>query len=164
MYVLRHGSSKELASKNYYACPKVWCPKSRVALTPEDFKKFGNKCPSAPGVVEEPYVYTKNRQMFFEGDPRTIGILKAPHPQDDSLKIPCCNKKPLDTKVVEHENKNVYVIKIKRLMTLKKSKAMTNISCATVHCLQEGMGSCQLTLVCSLATRFVVEMRDVKES
>lgn len=37
------GSTKEKRQKNIYICPKVWCTKSEVAMTAEQFKQSG--CP-----------------------------------------------------------------------------------------------------------------------
>jgi hypothetical protein len=95
------GSTPQLAKKNFYICPKVWCPKSRVAISYADYQKNNNKCPY-PEIDEEPVLFNKT---FWGKDDATslnrkhyIGFLKdSTHP--NHLCLPCCFKlSPSDKK------------------------------------------------------------------
>lgn len=91
---VRSGSTLDLQKKNHYICPKIWCPKSRVALSHEDYVKHGNKCPY-PEIDEEPILFA-SKSFFGEGETglkrqRYPGYLdKYIHP--DQLCLPCCFK------------------------------------------------------------------------
>ncbi len=94
------GSTKEIANKNFYICPKIWCPKSRVALSYEDYTKLGNKCPY-PEIDEEPVLF--NKSYWGKDDekaltrPHYVGFLKdSTHP--NHLCLPCCFKLPTSDK------------------------------------------------------------------
>lgn len=84
---VKAGSTPELYERNHYICPKVWCPKSRVALSAEDFERLG-RCPY-PEVDEEPIVFA-SKTMDLKRD-RYPGYLdKYTHP--DQMCLPCCFK------------------------------------------------------------------------
>lgn len=91
---LNYGSTPELAKRNYYACPDVWCPKSRVAMTREQYLAGNKKCPD-PTINEKPMLlfdksYWKDARTG-EYKKRLIGLLHAKyHPK--RLCIPCCFK------------------------------------------------------------------------
>ena len=85
---LKYGTSDELKKKNNYWCPKVWCPKSRVGLTMEQYKKYGEKCPF-PGVDETAIIF--DTEKYWNGDPRYVGFLK-PKNHPDQFCMPCCFK------------------------------------------------------------------------
>lgn len=94
------GSTKDLANKNYYICPKIWCPKSRVAISYDDYLKYGNKCPY-PEIEEEPVLF--NKSYWGKDDekslkrPHYVGFLKdSTHP--NHLCLPCCFKLPTSDK------------------------------------------------------------------
>lgn len=99
------GSTKELAKKNFYICPKVWCPKSRVAISYKDYKKNNDKCPY-PEIDEEPVLFSKT---FWGKDESSalnrkhyIGFLKdSTHP--NHLCLPCCFKLPPSEKKKNQE-------------------------------------------------------------
>ena len=83
---VKTGSTVELERRHYYICPKVWCPKSRVAVPP------GTSC---PGENEEPIVFeSKNywgvgeKAMTREHYP---GFLDK-YTRTDGLCLPCCFK------------------------------------------------------------------------
>jgi hypothetical protein len=83
---VKTGSTVELERRHYYICPKVWCPKSRVAVPP------GTTC---PGENEEPIVFeSKNywgvgeKAMDREHYP---GFLDK-YTRADGLCLPCCFK------------------------------------------------------------------------
>lgn len=80
---IAYGSTPELAEKNRYICPKVWCPRSRMSLTAEQFKARGSKC-FLEG--EEPMIFENN---YWKGNPRYPGLLgSTKHPT--GLCMPCC--------------------------------------------------------------------------
>lgn len=92
--VLNIGSTPELERKNFYTCPKVWCPKTRIALTMEQFKtKYHGKCPF-PNINEEPQVIDTNK---WKGRDRHIMYL-SPTRHSKNLCMPCCGLKPLTEK------------------------------------------------------------------
>ena len=105
---IKTGSSEELQNKNYYMCPQVWCPKSKIALTYKDFKgKYNESCPY-PEIEEKPILLTnhywgkgetgQNRE-HFPGflDPKT-------HPS--RLCLPCCFKKEAKEGSRNKQNEN----------------------------------------------------------
>ena len=68
--------------KNIYACPRLWCPQSKIPLNP---KKYPNeKCPIDG---EEPM------QMFFDNDPNKERYVKLIKPDENNICVPCCFKK-----------------------------------------------------------------------
>jgi len=84
--IVGYGSTPELAERNAYICPKVWCPRSHVALNAEQFKKLGNKCPYKD-IDEQPILFDSD--YFAAGRERHAGMLDArKHPQ--RLCMPCC--------------------------------------------------------------------------
>ena len=87
--VVSYGSTPELKDKNIYGCPKVWCPKSRVALTLEQYEKLGKKCPFSE--VEE------DAMLFNSGDfknkDRYIGFVPETITEIPGQCAPCCFKK-----------------------------------------------------------------------
>jgi hypothetical protein len=86
---INYGSTPELVNKNIYTCPKIWCPKSKVAMTMEQFVAQGRKCPF-PGITEEPMLAKKAEDT----DTRSVAYLSAKnHP--NNLCMPCCSLKPL---------------------------------------------------------------------
>lgn len=82
---IAYGSTPELASRNRYICPKVWCPKSRVSMTAEQFEAHGRKCPF-PDVQEEPVVFENS---YWDGKPRYPGFLTGSH-HPKGFCMPCC--------------------------------------------------------------------------
>lgn len=81
---LRVGSTPELAKKNYYICPDVWCPKSMMAMTKQQYDQ--NKCPLP-------------NEEGIEGKPGFgyVGVFPADlHP--NKVCLPCCFK--TDTSVL----------------------------------------------------------------
>ena len=91
---VKSGSTAEHHKRNHYICPKIWCPKSRVALSYEDYEKHGRKCPY-PEIEEEPILFA-SKSFFGEGD---AGLKKQRYPgyldkyiHPDHLCLPCCFK------------------------------------------------------------------------
>ena len=90
---VKSGSTPALEKRNHYICPKIWCPKSRVALSFEDYVKHGRKCPF-DDIEEEPILFQSS--IFGKGDTglkteRHPGFL-APNIHPDRLCLPCCFK------------------------------------------------------------------------
>ena len=90
------GSTPELAKKNFYICPKIWCRVSRVSITEEAYKKYGNKCPPPHGedaMWFPPRDAKKNYFINKDGVeahyPALLNESKHPH----NLRLPCCGKK-----------------------------------------------------------------------
>jgi hypothetical protein len=86
--IIEHGSSPE--NKNYYTCPRLWCPISKIPLD----DTVAN--PTCPGDNEEPM--NMNEDMKNANKPRYVYLIK-------NINIPCCGKKkPNDTEDIFSEN------------------------------------------------------------
>lgn len=84
---LKIGSTPELADKNYYICPSIWCPKSMISMTPEQYKD--NKCPfEGEEALTVNGSYWKNN---MNPKNRIISVLD-PFIHPKKLCIPCCFK------------------------------------------------------------------------
>ncbi|NBO72155.1 hypothetical protein EBV26_16990, partial [bacterium] len=71
---------------NYYTCPRIWCPVSRVSLTEEQKNKFG--CP----MKEDPIITYKNN--YWDNDPNIKHYMTFLKKRNDSgLCLPCCGIK-----------------------------------------------------------------------
>ncbi len=88
---VRAGSTPELAKKNIYICPYVWCPKSRVSLSEEQFNRNGNKCPKSTNAEEEIPIVLNAK--YWQGRNRHPGLLEARH-HPQGMCMPCCFAKP----------------------------------------------------------------------
>lgn len=93
---VKTGSTPELKKKNFYVCPKIWCPISRVALSYEDYVKNGNKCPY-PEIEEDPILF-ESKNFWGVGDKALQrdhhpGFLDPFSHHPDKLCLPCCYKK-----------------------------------------------------------------------
>jgi len=90
---VKTGSTKELAQKNYYICPSIWCPKSRAAITYDEYTSAGNKC---PGNFDEEPVLFQSTSFWGVGEaalkrkryPSFLDMYTHP----DKLCLPCCYK------------------------------------------------------------------------
>ena len=86
------GSTKEMYDKNFYICPKIWCPKSRVAITPEIYKEKGdNACP----LGEEPMIF--EAKAFWGIGETAMNRTRYPgfldkYSRPDGKCLPCCFK------------------------------------------------------------------------
>jgi len=76
---ITYGSKKNI--KNVYACPRLWCPLSKIPLDPN---RDNYKCPIDG---EEPM------EMFFDNDPTKKRFVKLIKPDENNLCVPCCFKK-----------------------------------------------------------------------
>lgn len=83
---IKYGSRKEV--QNYYACPRLWCPQSKVPL---DVNDPDARCPLDN---EEPL------QMLWNKDKSKKRFVKLTKANDKGMCVPCCMKlqpKPEDT-------------------------------------------------------------------
>ena len=74
--VIEYGSNPDI--KNYYTCPRLWCPISKIPL---DESLENPKC---PGENEEPM--KMNKEMDNSNKPRYAYLIK-------NINLPCCGKK-----------------------------------------------------------------------
>ena len=94
---IEYGSKNTI--KNYYACPKLWCPISNIPLSIEDPN------PKCPGQNEEPMM------MVWDKDNKTkkryVSLVKS---KEDEMKVPCCSvKKPIEDKKEVKDNTESYI-------------------------------------------------------
>jgi hypothetical protein len=94
---LEYGSNP--TNKNFYTCPRIWCPNSKIPLTEAELIKLNYKCPGPPnGKGEDPiHMYKDNYWHKSADTPHHIGFLAKLN--KDKLCMPCCMKSKLkDTK------------------------------------------------------------------
>jgi hypothetical protein len=100
--VIKYGSTPE--KQNYYICPRYWCLKTNMPITPEDVK--AGKCgkiiprtgPNSKKVPKGAYVYEffnpsqhGTQENYIQHYPGFVNDTKSQkHP--DNLCIPCCYK------------------------------------------------------------------------
>ena len=87
--IVNYGTTPEKAATNAYICPEVWCPRSKIALTRQQFEKLGKKCPTSnkEGDVEEPVVFES--KYFSARGTHNPGFLdRRKHPR--GFCMPCC--------------------------------------------------------------------------
>lgn len=77
--IIEYGSTKKI--QNFYACPKVWCPTSKIPLDPS-LDKY--ECPLEN---EEPI------EMFWGKDKIKKRFVKLIKPNEIGICAPCCGKK-----------------------------------------------------------------------
>lgn len=90
---IKYGS--DVHHQNNYICPRIWCPKSRLALTRHEYERLGGKCPPMKVGdklvdVGETAIIQDSANYWGDGDrPRYIGFL-APNKHPEGLCMPCC--------------------------------------------------------------------------
>jgi|DEB0MinimDraft_4_1074332.scaffolds.fasta_scaffold00698_2 hypothetical protein len=85
--VIEYGSS--VNNLNYYACPKLWCPQSKIPLSLD-----GNqKCPIED---EEPI------KMYKDIDKNKPSYVKLIKPNDKGMCVPCCGKNKPQQKAINN--------------------------------------------------------------
>ena len=101
---IQYGTTPELTNKNYYICPQVWCPKTRIAMNRETFEKNKKKCPLPD---EYPIVYY-NTPYYVDknGKHKNAYIkLKEPTKHPHGFQLPCCyTRKPTDVEKDQMQN------------------------------------------------------------
>ena len=101
------GSTPELAKKNYYICPKLWCKLGRYSITEEEFERNGKKC-GAP-FFEKPLRFPpEGKPNYFMTSKGTEARLphflkKSMHPKN--MQLPCCAKRSKDAIMTTSEGK-----------------------------------------------------------
>jgi hypothetical protein len=89
--IIEYGSKPE--TKNFYACPRLWCPQSKIPLNVNDPSA---KCPIEN---EEPM------KLFWENDKNRERYVKLIKPNDKGLCVPCCfKKKPKEEELAKCNN------------------------------------------------------------
>jgi len=89
--IIEYGSKPEI--KNFYACPRLWCPQSKIPLNVND---PAAKCPIEN---EEPM------KLFWENDKNRERYVKLIKPNDKGLCVPCCfKKKPKEEELAKCNN------------------------------------------------------------
>jgi len=79
--IIRYGSEESI--KNNYACPRLWCPQSKIPLDPS------NPTAKCPGEDEEVM------ELFFDKDKNKKRYVTLKKPNDNGICAPCCAiKKP----------------------------------------------------------------------
>lgn len=78
-----YGSTPELARRNAYICPQVWCPKSRVSMTLQQYRDADSKCPDPSETAME------FDSSYWNGETRHPGFLDSRH-HPLGLCMPCC--------------------------------------------------------------------------
>jgi hypothetical protein len=97
--IMLYGSDPN--NKNYYFCPKIWCPISKIPLTPQQLEANNNKCPKteANEFQDEEAIILYNHSYWDKDANKKhhIGF----HSDDlnkNGMCLPCCFKKPLKDK------------------------------------------------------------------
>lgn len=80
------------ANKNFYTCPRIWCPISKIPLTIEELNKLNGKCPG-PHFEEPIHMYKDNYWRKSPDTAHHVGFLA--NINQDKLCMPCCGKKPI---------------------------------------------------------------------
>ncbi len=76
---IKYGSNPNI--QNYYACPRLWCPESKVPLSVD---VHDAKCP-----IEN----EKPVEMFWNKDKNKKRYVKLIKPNEKGMCVPCCKKK-----------------------------------------------------------------------
>jgi hypothetical protein len=77
--IIEHGSKPNI--KNFYTCPRIWCPVSKVPL---DYNDDNAKCPLEN---EEPM------KLFWNQDKTKPRFVKLTDADENGIAVPCCFKK-----------------------------------------------------------------------
>jgi hypothetical protein len=77
--IIEYGSKP--SNMNHYACPRLWCPQSKVPLSVDDANA---KCPLENEIP---------MQLFWDNDKNKKRYVKLIKPNDKGMCVPCCMKK-----------------------------------------------------------------------
>lgn len=86
---MEYGSDPK--KQNVYFCPRIWCPESKIPLTPEQYEQNGRKCPSGEKAIQ---LYDHSYWDNNPDVPHMIGFHAAKTEQ--GLCLPCCMKRVQD--------------------------------------------------------------------
>lgn len=100
---IKTGSTPELTKKNYYICPLIWCPISKIAITYDELKENNFLCPKPN--EETPLILhnkkdTKKKEL---GDYKKYPYLMKQNLHPSEKEMVCCGYKPNDN--VKYEDK-----------------------------------------------------------
>ena len=96
---MEHGSDPD--HQNIYFCPRVWCPKSQVPLSAEQYEKRKGTCPLEN---EKPMLLYEHTTWYHDiNRPHYVGFLKERG--YNNVQLPCCFKLPPKAPVVKKEGK-----------------------------------------------------------
>jgi hypothetical protein len=93
--MVEYGSKANI--KNVYACPKLWCPQSKIPL---DIKDGNAKCP----LPNEEAI----KMLWDENDKEAPRYVKLIKPNEKGICVPCCFKKPPKKEDIDKCKANVY--------------------------------------------------------
>jgi hypothetical protein len=96
--IIEYGSSK--SNENFYTCPRLWCPISKIPLNHDSTNPSDLKCPIEN---EEPM------EMYWDNDktkPRFVKLKK--NNKNNELLIPCCFKRD---DIPKEDKSNIHVPK-----------------------------------------------------
>lgn len=105
---------------NIYMCPRVWCPKSQVPLSPAQYDDGKGKCPRDD---EEPMLLYKHATWYNDVQrPHYVGYLKEKG--FNNVQLPCCFKRPQDTtqKQVSVKDKEEYGYIIDKVKNIPEAR------------------------------------------
>jgi hypothetical protein len=124
---LKTGSTDLLEKQNHYICPLIWCPISKVSLTPGELEANANKCPKP---LEETPLILHNKKINKISDLKDIQ--KYPYFMNANLhpeqkKMVCCGYKA-NPKVIYNAVNDDDDIKIETETEEKKPEQKENHS------------------------------------
>lgn len=74
--------------QNIYFCPRIWCPESKIPLTPEQYEENGRKCPSGEKAID---LYDHDYWDHDPSVPHMIGFHTSK--SENGFCLPCCMKR-----------------------------------------------------------------------
>ena len=104
--IIEYGSTSN--NQNFYTCPKVWCPQSKIPLDPT-LDKY--KCPLEN---EEPI------EMFWGKDKTKKRFIKLIKPNEKGICAPCCGKK--EQKPEDIKKCKILDINLEKVSEIKENK------------------------------------------
>jgi hypothetical protein len=108
--------------KNYYMCPRIWCPRSKIALSPKQYDDLGKKCPDGESAE---LLYDKEYWGRDVNKPHHIGFLSKK--TKDGVCLPCCKLNPLP----EDQRRECTVKQDKSAQAQAQSQAQTQTQAQT---------------------------------
>eukprot|EP00959_Pyramimonas_sp_CCMP1952_P179388 3750161-Pyramimonas_sp.AAC.1 len=91
---IKTGSTPELTERNYYICPLIWCPISKVAMTAKEMEENGNMCPKPN--QETPLILHNKKDNVKKalGDYKKYPYLMKQNLHPGQKEMVCCGYKP----------------------------------------------------------------------
>jgi|APGre2960657404_1045060.scaffolds.fasta_scaffold00193_4 hypothetical protein len=117
---IEYGSDPE--NKNVYICPRIWCPRSQVPLTPSQYEKEA-KCPLDD---EKPMLLYQHATWYNDPNiPHYVGYLKEKG--YNNVKLPCCFKN------LQKEEREVLIKKNKKDLLSETPKSVDDFKSKPVE-------------------------------